>query len=344
MDNKLQLTDLSCSYQGKIILDGLSLSLRNNEILCLLGPSGCGKTTALKAMAGLMPTHSGQIAIDGQQVNGNNIFVPPEKRNIGMIFQDYALFPHLSVAGNVGFGIRKMAKAQLTERVNELLVLVKLDGLGERYPHQLSGGQQQRVAIARALAYSPQLFLLDEPFSNIDTQVRYELIDEIRDILKSQKMSAVFVTHSKEEGFAFADKMAVMNQGKIAQLDTPEVLFNHPNSPFVAEFLGKGVYIPAKVLSSTEVDCALGVIASTSEINLSLGTEGELFVRPQYFQLNQAGEPNAQVKHKTFIGSGFTYQMAFEQLSIDVFSPQNLPLAAKVELSVVPHHLHLFLP
>ena len=344
MQNKLQLTDLSCSYQGKTILDGLSLSLKNNEILCLLGPSGCGKTTALKAMAGLMPTNSGEIAIDGQQVNGKDVFVPPEKRNIGMIFQDYALFPHLSVAGNVGFGIRKLPKIQLTERVNELLALVKLDGLGERYPHQLSGGQQQRVAIARALAYSPQLLLLDEPFSNIDTQVRYELIDEIRDILKSQKMSAVFVTHSKEEGFAFADKMAVMDQGKIAQLDTPEVLFNHPNSPFVAEFLGKGVYIPAKVLSDCEVNCALGVIGSTSKIQLPPGTAGELFVRPQYFQLNQSGKPNSQVKHKTFIGSGFTYQMAFEQLSIDVFSPQNLPLAAKVELSVVPHHLQLFLP
>jgi iron(III) transport system ATP-binding protein len=344
VQNKLQLTDLSCSYQGKTILDGLSLNLENNEILCLLGPSGCGKTTALKAMAGLMPTTGGQVFIDGQQVNGKGVFVPPEKRNIGMIFQDYALFPHLSVAGNVGFGIRKMAKAQVAERVNELLALVKLEGLGERYPHQLSGGQQQRVAIARALAYSPQLLLLDEPFSNIDTQVRYELIDEIRDILKSQKMSAVFVTHSKEEGFAFADKMAVMDQGKIAQLNTPEVLFNHPNSPFVAEFLGKGVYIPAKVLSSSEVACALGVIASISKIKLASGTEGELFVRPQYFQLNQAGEPNAQVKHKTFIGNGFNYQMAFEQMSIDVFSPKNLPLAAKVKLSVVPHHLHLFLP
>jgi iron(III) transport system ATP-binding protein len=341
-DIKLQLDSVTCSYQGKSILDELSLTVKNDEILCLLGPSGCGKTTALKAIAGLMSTQSGQIVIDERKVNGKGIFVPPEDRHLGMIFQDYALFPHLNVAANVGFAIRHLGKPALVDRVNELLSLVKLENLGNRFPHQLSGGQQQRVAIARSLAYSPQLLLLDEPFSNIDTQVRYTLIEEIRDILKSQKMSAVFVTHSKEEGFAFADQMAVMNGGKIVQKDTPEYLFNHPNSSFVAEFLGKGVYLAATVLSDNEVESSLGRITSTTCVAKPVGVDGELFVRPQYFQLNASAMPNAKIKHKTFVGSGFNYQVVFEDSLIDVFSPQSLAMGTNVKLSVLSHDLHLF--
>jgi iron(III) transport system ATP-binding protein len=340
--DKLKLSDVQLSYQGKPVLNGLSLTVKPNEILCLLGPSGCGKTTALKAIAGLLPTSDGEIQIDKTRVNGKGVFVPPESRNLGMIFQDYALFPHLSVAANVGFGIRKMAKSALADRVNELLTLVKLEGLGDRFPHQLSGGQQQRVAIARAIAYSPQLLLLDEPFSNIDTQVRYSLIAEIRAILKSQKMSAIFVTHSKEEGFAFADQMAIMDNGRIAQQDEPEIVFNHPKTPFVAEFLGKGLYLPAKVLSDNQVESGLGIVRSTSTVNLLVGTKGELFVRPQYFELNESNSPNAKIMHKTFGGSGFNYQIAYESMLIDVFSVHHWPVSAEVQLSLLSHDLHLF--
>ncbi|MFT5161688.1 MAG: iron(III) transport system ATP-binding protein [Alteromonadaceae bacterium] len=340
---KLSISDLHYSYEGKAIFERLSLTVQNDQILCLLGASGCGKTTALKAIAGLLQTQSGQIRIDGKLVNGQGIFVPPEARHIGMIFQDYALFPHLTVAGNIGFGIRHLGKAPLKAKIDELLALVKLDNLGERYPHQLSGGQQQRVAIARALAYSPQLLLLDEPFSNIDPQVRHTLMEDIRQILKSQKMSAVFVTHSKEEGFIFADIMAVMNNGVIEQIDTPQVLFNQPQTPFVAEFLGKGVYLPASQLNATTVQTPLGNITSTSKIEHPVGSEGRLFVRPQHFALTLALEPNALVTHKSFIGHGFHYHIRFEGFMIDVFWDQDLPSGSRVHLAVKPHRLHLFL-
>lgn len=342
MTDKLRITDLQCRYQGKTVFDGLSMSVADNEILCLLGPSGCGKTTALKAIAGLMPTSGGEIHINDKTVNGKGIFVAPENRHLGMIFQDYALFPHMSVANNVGFALSHLSKPVIAEKVAEMLALVKLEHLAERYPHQLSGGQQQRVSIARALAYSPQLLLLDEPFSNIDTQVRLQLIEEIRDILKQRQMSAVFVTHSKEEGFAFADKMAVMNQGKIAQLDTPERLFNRPKTRFVAEFLGKGIYLPAEVAKDNTVSCQFGTVQSTAQMVMKAGELGELFVRPQYFQLHNSGGDNGQIKHKTFVGSGFNYQVLCGELLIDVFAPQNFELGQQVGVKVVPHDLHLF--
>lgn len=337
----IELDQIRCDYHDKTVLDGLSLSVKHNEILCLLGPSGCGKTTALKVMAGLLPTAGGNIAIDGEQVNGNGVFVPPEQRHLGMIFQDYALFPHMSVAANVGFAISQLGKAKVKAKVDEMLALVKLEGLGERYPHQLSGGQQQRVAIARALAYSPRLLLLDEPFSNIDTQVRLSLIEDIRQILKTQQMSAVFVTHSKEEGFAFADQMAVMNEGKIVQKDTPEQLFNHPTNTFVAQFLGKGVYLPAKVLPNNQVQSPFGVLTSTSDIHCDVDVEGQLLIRPQYFQLGDL-DVNATISHKVFVGSGFSYQVKFADFDIEVFSPLQYSVGQQVNLTVLPHQLHVF--
>lgn len=341
----IELDQIRCDYHDKTVLDGLSLSVKHNEILCLLGPSGCGKTTALKVMAGLLPTADGNIHISGQQVNGKGVFVPPEKRHLGMIFQDYALFPHMTVAANVGFAIAKQGKDKVKAIVDEMLALVKLEGLGERYPHQLSGGQQQRVSIARALAYSPRLLLLDEPFSNIDTQVRLGLIEDIRAILKTQKMSAVFVTHSKEEGFAFADQMAVMNNGKIVQKDTPEQLFNHPDNTFVAEFLGKGVYLPATVLKGNQVQSPFGVLTSTNDIRLEAGIKGQLLVRPQYFKLEHGqanAESSATIEHKVFVGSGFSYQVKFAEFDIEVFSPLQFDVGQSVNLSVLPHQLHVF--
>lgn len=342
MSNLLTIKNLHCQYQDKQVLNGLTLSVDEDQILCLLGPSGCGKTTALKAIAGLLPSHEGEIHIHDAQVNGKGLFIPPEKRNLGMIFQDYALFPHMSVADNVGFALKDMSKDELADKVQQMLTLVKLEPFAQRYPHQLSGGQQQRVAIARALAYSPKLLLLDEPFSNIDTQVRLELIEEIREILKARKMSAVFVTHSKEEGFAFADQMAVMDKGTIAQIDTPEVLFNQPNTRFVAEFLGKGVYLAAKVLDNRHIETSLGVIESTAELAFDNGISGELFVRPQYFEIVPEKNSKAQITHQTFIGSGYNYQVDFAGQVIDVFAAQRLLPGTQVALKVIPHHLHLF--
>ncbi|KAJ1444177.1 P-loop containing nucleoside triphosphate hydrolase protein, partial [Ochromonadaceae sp. CCMP2298] len=250
--SSLILQGVSYHYNGTKVIHDLDLTVGKDEIVCLLGASGCGKTTTLKAIAGLIEAKQGSIFIDGKLVSDEQSFVSPEHRNIGMMFQDYALFPHLTVANNIAFGLSKMSKAQKQQRVDEMLKLVHLIGCADRFPHQLSGGQQQRVAIARALAYKPSLLLLDEPFSNIDTQVRFELIADIRRIIKATQVSAVFVTHSKEEAFAFSDTLAIMHRGKIEQQGTPEQLFAAPCSKEVAEFLGQGIYLSAEVLTATE--------------------------------------------------------------------------------------------
>ncbi|ELT99311.1 hypothetical protein CAPTEDRAFT_109315, partial [Capitella teleta] len=218
----LKITELACAYNSlshknsnksgqpgnktlrssDLVLSGLDLSIEDGEIVCLLGRSGCGKSTLLKAIAGLIQPVSGTIELHGKEVSSSSRVTPPEQRGIGMIFQDYALFPHLTVFDNIAFGLRKLTSKQVIKRVQDMLELVNLYGLEKRYPHELSGGQQQRVAIARALANEPSILLLDEPFSNIDSQVRQHLVREIRDILKQQKVAGLFVTHSREEGFA----------------------------------------------------------------------------------------------------------------------------------------------
>ncbi|KZY41473.1 ABC transporter, partial [Pseudoalteromonas shioyasakiensis] len=300
----LIIKDLAYQYNATQVLSELNLNVEQDEIVCLLGASGCGKTTTLKAIAGILQPEQGYMSIDSKVVNDSGLFVAPEKRNIGMMFQDYALFPHLTVNDNIAFGLSNMSKAQKRERVDEMLSLVKLDGCAKRYPHQLSGGQQQRVAIARALAYKPSLLLLDEPFSNIDTQVRFELIADIRRIIKAQQVSAVFVTHSKEEAFAFADTLAVMHGGKIAQQGSPEQLFSQPNSKVVAEFLGTGIYLTAKVLTPTEYETAFGVVQSLTASNTNC-QQGQVYIRPHHIQLCEAAHSDANsltILHRRFIG------------------------------------------
>src|SRR5690554_2700575 len=231
----LSLTDLSCGYQNQIIVQDLNLHLNSGDIGCLLGPSGCGKTTTLRAIAGFEPIMKGSISLAGKSISRPSFTLAPEKRRIGMVFQDYALFPHLSVERNIAFGIRKNPNA---ERITqELLELVKLDSLGRRYPHELSGGQQQRVALARALAPQPDLLLLDEPFSNLDIDTRERLAFEVRDILKATRHTALLVTHNQAEAFAIADRIGVMQKGVIAQWDTPYGLHHAPASDFVADFI-----------------------------------------------------------------------------------------------------------
>ena len=346
--SSLILQGVSYHYNGTKVIHDLDLTVGKDEIVCLLGASGCGKTTTLKAIAGLIEAKQGSIFIDGKLVSDEQSFVSPEHRNIGMMFQDYALFPHLTVANNIAFGLGNMSKAQKQQRVDEMLKLVHLIGCADRFPHQLSGGQQQRVAIARALAYKPSLLLLDEPFSNIDTQVRFELIADIRRIIKATQVSAVFVTHSKEEAFAFSDTLAIMHRGKIEQQDTPEQLFAAPCSKEVAEFLGQGIYLSAEVLTATEYKTPFGLVESyvESKHNVSAGL---IYVRPHQIELvadNQSDKfsKRATIISRRFIGSAYVYSLVIDEQEIEVAAQygQSFENNDQVIIKIKPHTVNFF--
>ena len=346
--SSLILQGVSYHYNGTKVIHDLDLTVGKDEIVCLLGASGCGKTTTLKAIAGLIEAKQGSIFIDGKLVSDEQSFVSPEHRNIGMMFQDYALFPHLTVANNIAFGLSKMSKAQKQQRVDEMLKLVHLIGCADRFPHQLSGGQQQRVAIARALAYKPSLLLLDEPFSNIDTQVRFELIADIRRIIKATQVSAVFVTHSKEEAFAFSDTLAIMHRGKIEQQGTPEQLFAAPCSKEVAEFLGQGIYLSAEVLTATEYKTPFGLVESyvESKHNVSVGL---IYVRPHQIELvadNQSDKfsKRATIISRRFIGSAYVYSLVIDEQEIEVAAQygQSFENNEQVIIKIKPHTVNFF--
>jgi iron(III) transport system ATP-binding protein len=252
-----------------------------------------------------------------------------------MIFQDYALFPHLTVEKNIAFGLSFIHQDQQKERVKQMLELVHLQGLEKRYPHQLSGGQQQRVAIARALAYKPDLLLLDEPFSNIDTQVRHELIAEIRQLFKHQGITAIFVTHSREEAFAFADKMAVMNQGVIEQYGRAAELYYSPSSPFVADFLGGGSYLRAKRVSDNQYQSNLGLVsASAPNHKVAIGDACQLLLRPQHIQLSPQKSSNTRVVELQFLGDHCRYVVEIEGEKLVATSLQPLVVGQAVEVKV----------
>jgi iron(III) transport system ATP-binding protein len=260
-----------------------------------------------------------------------------------MIFQDYALFPHLTVADNILFGVKDLSQSQRQARLDEMLSLVKLDGLASRYPHELSGGQQQRVSIARALAYEPELLLLDEPFSNIDAKVRSEMMLEIRSILKQRNVSAVFVTHSKDEAFVFADKLALFNRGAIAQYGCASDLYHHPTNKYVAESLGEGNYIVASVLNDTQVETVLGRVCSTQPIIKSIGYQSELLLRPEQIAINADVQGLGMIIERRFLGSICHYRVLVGDDSFDVRTSQTeLDIGQRVDLRILTHALVLF--
>ena len=346
--SSLVLENLSYQYNGTSVIEHLDLTVAQDEIVCLLGASGCGKTTTLKAIAGLIEAKQGKVFIDGKLVSDEHTFLAPEYRNIGMMFQDYALFPHLTVADNIAFGLTNMTKADKLKRVAEMLELVHLINCAERFPHQLSGGQQQRVAIARALAYKPSLLLLDEPFSNIDTQVRFELIADIRRIIKTQQVSAVFVTHSKEEAFAFSDTLAIMHRGKIEQQGTPEQLFAAPCSKEVAEFLGQGIYLSAEVLTATEYHTAFGCVESLVT-HRHVKQVGKLYVRPHHlelipFQSQGCSANTVTILNSRFVGSHFVYKVMVDGQEIEVAAQLGHSFLAneQVTIKITPHTVNFF--
>lgn len=240
-DSYLKVDNISLAYNTpdgpKTVVQNLDLTVDKGHIGCLLGASGCGKTTVLRAIAGFEPLRAGTIHLNGELLSSAEATVVPEKRNVGMMFQDYALFPHLSIEKNIAFGLRKLDKIKRLARTEEMLELVGLEDLGKRYPHELSGGQQQRVALARALAPEPSLLLLDEPFSNLDVDTRERLAFEVREILQKTGLTAILVTHNQAEAFAIADRIGVMNHGGIVQWDTAYGLHHNPVNEFVADFI-----------------------------------------------------------------------------------------------------------
>jgi iron(III) transport system ATP-binding protein len=303
----LNLHGVSCGFAQQPVVQDLSLHLNSGDIACLLGPSGCGKTTSLRAIAGFEPLQAGEISLNGKVISRQGFTLPPEQRRIGMVFQDYALFPHLNVAQNVAFGIRQHPRReQLTA---ELLELVKLSELGKRYPHELSGGQQQRVALARALAPEPLLLLLDEPFSNLDGELRRRLSMEVRDILKARGTSAILVTHDQEEAFAVSDHVGVFQQGRLQQWDTPFNLYHEPLTPFVASFIGQGYFIRGQLLSPDTVQTELGILRGNRAYSWPIGSAVDVLLRPDDIVPDAAGTLQARVSGKTFLGAATLYRL-----------------------------------
>lgn len=276
----LDIQDIECRYGSKTVVEGFGFSLQSGQIACLLGASGCGKTTVLRAIAGFEKVHNGSISLENQLLSSPQTQLPPESRQVGMVFQDYALFPHMNIADNIGFGLHKLDASARTVRVGELLALVQLGDYAEVYPHQLSGGQQQRVALARALAPKPRLLLLDEPFSNLDTELRRSLSLEVRRILKQQGTTAILVTHDRSEAFNVADEIGVMAAGKLQQWGEPQALYRQPANPAVARFICDGKFIPGTVTTAGTAESQFGELIFTGHENFAAGTDIQLLIRP----------------------------------------------------------------
>ncbi len=313
----LDVSHATVRYPGQplpAVLD-LSLGLAAGDIGVLIGPSGCGKTTLLRAVAGLEPLSEGEVRLSGQLVSSRTESVPPESRRVGMVFQDFALFPHLDVAHNVGFGLHGLARAQRKGRVAEVLELVGLGGMEKRHPHELSGGQQQRVALARALAPGPQLLLLDEPFSNLDADLRERLAQEVRVILKAARTTALFVTHDQLEAFAIGDLIGVMVEGRLHQWDDAYSLYHRPATRFVAGFIGHGVFAPAVIREENGqivVQTPLGNLTDLGECPLPgafPSGECEVLLRADDIVHDDAAALKAQIVRKSFRGSEFLYTL-----------------------------------
>lgn len=305
----LELKDVSKSYGENHVVENISFSLEKGSIGCLLGPSGCGKTTLLRTIAGFENIKTGRIIINGNLVSTNNHQVPPEKRKIGMIFQDYALFPHLTVQKNISFGLKRVDQAEKDKRVSELLELVGLTDNARTYPHEISGGQQQRVALARALALRPDLLLMDEPFSNLDVALRERLSMEVRDILKEYGTSAIMVTHNQNEAFAIADVTGVIHDGNLAQWDTAYNLYHRPKNPAVANFVGEGVFISGVVTSETRVKTGLGTLTGRFTHPHVNGHPVDVLIRPEDIFHEDNSEFQAKVIKKNFRGANILYKL-----------------------------------
>jgi iron(III) transport system ATP-binding protein len=345
MTSHLEVEKLDAGYEDLQVLNQVSFTLQPGEIGCMLGPSGCGKTTVLRAIAGFEPAWRGRILIDDVEVSSRKIYLPPEKRNIGMVFQDFALFPHLRVEDNVRFGLKGLSRQEQQTRVQEMLAIVGMPAYAQAYPHQLSGGQQQRVALARALAPRPSILLLDEPFSNMDVELREQLAREVRSILKQEDNTAILVTHDQNEAFAMADQICVMNEGSILQQGSGYDLYHRPENRFVADFIGQGVIIPATVESPKSVKTALGVIEGDIRIEAEPGSMVDVLIRPDDVIHDDKSEDSAIVVEKAFRGADFLYFLRMDS-GIEVMclapSHHNHKINERIGIRLNVDHLVIF--
>lgn len=325
--SQLQLNGVQVGYQSSPVIEDVTFSLQAGQIGCLLGASGSGKSSLLRAIAGFEPLRQGELSLAGRRLADARASQPAHERGIGMVFQDHALFPHLTVAGNIGFGLKHWDKAARQARIDELLGLVGLAARASAYPHQLSGGQQQRVALARALAPKPQLLLLDEPFANLDVALRERLAQEVRSLLKASGTTALLVTHDQFEAFAMADEIGVLAEGRLQQWAPPYTLYHEPANRLVADFIGEGVFLPGEILSSHCLRLELGEICRHEPLDKGLGQYVDVLIRPDDILHDDASPVTAKVLSRAFRGADFLYTL-------------ELASGARV-LSLVPsHHDH----
>lgn len=341
----LQLADLTKQYGQTLAVEQFDLNVAKGEFVTFLGPSGCGKTTVLRMIAGFEHPTSGTVTINGRDVTP----IPPNRRNIGMVFQNYALFPNMSVADNVAFGltVQGKSKSERTQRVEEVLTLVQLEAFAQRYPYQLSGGQQQRVALARALAFRPELLLLDEPLSALDAKVRGELRQEIRRIQQELGITAIFVTHDQEEAMSISDRIVVMNKGRVEQVAAPFEVYNYPSTPFVASFVGTLNRLPCKVENAEAglVRYNGSMLRTSHKVAQPDGTEAVLMVRPEEIRLGQQDGANhltGMVQSVSFMGAIVRVHIALSEgvVTCDLFNERQLQLPKVNETHTLTFPFH----
>lgn len=332
--------------QSRVIaVKELNLNLMQGEIGCLLGSSGCGKSTVLRAICGFEPAKSGEILLRNKLVSSPSTNLPPSQRRIGMVFQDFALFPHLNVLENVTFGLQQLSNEQKTIVAMDWLKRVFLADKAKAYPHELSGGQQQRIALARAMAPEPDLILLDEPFSSLDVELRERLASEMRDILKSNNITALLVTHDQIEAFAIADKMGVMAEGKVLQWDAPYELYHKPATRYIADFIGRGVLIKGIFQANNKLKLELGEIDLDPNSGKSIGQEIDILLRADDIQHDDDSPLQAEVVRKIFRGADFLYTLKLAS-GVEIFafvpSHHNHAIGEKIGITLALDHVVTF--
>ena len=341
----LSIENINVAYDKKPIVRDVSIQLAEGELACLLGPSGCGKTTILRSISGFQTLNSGSIKLGGQTLCDNSSGLAPEKRNVGMVFQDHALFPHLTIYQNVCFGLKGLNESKQKQRVTDLLNLVGMDEHQNKYPHELSGGQSQRVALARAIAPQPKLLLMDEPFSNLDTELRESLGYEVRDLLKELNMTAIMVTHDQHDAFALGDQIGVMSNGELMQWDSSFNLYHAPNNRFVANFIGDGIFVTGRMVEDNVVITPFGEVRGQTVNEQLVGQDVDLLLRPDDVIYDMGSSIKGRIIRKAFKGAQTLYTI--ESKSGDTLmslapSHDDYEIGDQIGLSINADHLVCF--